>query len=77
MDKEELRGDADNPSLLEVEGVPAGFVRISRQCIEKIDVDAEAAYQDGLTWLSRGNQPAARQCTALALIAEPVPATAW
>ncbi len=40
-----------------------------RQCIEKIDVDAEAAYQDGLTWLSRGNQPAARQCTALALIA--------
>ncbi len=40
-----------------------------RRCIEKIDVDAEAAYQDGLTWLSRGNRPMARQCTALALIA--------
>jgi tetratricopeptide (TPR) repeat protein len=40
-----------------------------RQCIEKIDRDAESAYQDGLTWLSKGNRPAARQCTALALIA--------
>jgi tetratricopeptide (TPR) repeat protein len=39
------------------------------QCIEKIDVDAESAYQDGLTWLSKGNRPMARQCTALALIA--------
>ena len=38
-------------------------------CIEKIDKDAEAAYQDGLSWLSRGNRPAARHCTALALIA--------
>jgi tetratricopeptide (TPR) repeat protein len=38
-------------------------------CVEKIDRDAEGAYQDGLTWMSRGNVPASRQCTALALIA--------
>lgn len=38
-------------------------------CIEQIDRDPEIAYQDGLTWLSRGNRPAARHCTALALIA--------
>lgn len=38
-------------------------------CIEQIDRDPEVAYQDGLTWLSRGNRPAARHCTALALIA--------
>ncbi len=40
-----------------------------QQCIDKIDKDPEGAYQDGLTWLSRGNRPAARHCTALALIA--------
>ncbi len=40
-----------------------------KQCIIKIDTDAEAAYQDGLSWLARGNRPAARHCTALALIA--------
>lgn len=39
------------------------------KCIEKIDRDAEGAYQDGLTWQAIGNPPAARQCTALALIA--------
>ena len=39
------------------------------QCIDKIDRDAEGAYQDGLTWMSRGSPPGARQCTALALIA--------
>lgn len=39
------------------------------QCIEKIDRDAEGAYQDGLSWQAIGNPPAARQCTALALIA--------
>ncbi|MDP3495144.1 MAG: hypothetical protein Q8R82_18695 [Hyphomonadaceae bacterium] len=39
------------------------------QCIIQIDKDADVAYQDGLTWLSKGNRPAARQCTALALIA--------
>jgi tetratricopeptide (TPR) repeat protein len=38
-------------------------------CIEKIDRDAEAAYQDGLAWMAAGNRPAARHCTALALIA--------
>ena len=36
MDKPDLRGDPDNPSLLEVEGVPAGFVRISRHCLEQM-----------------------------------------
>lgn len=40
-----------------------------QQCLDQIDRDPEAAYQDGLTWLSRGNVPAARHCTALALIA--------
>ena len=39
------------------------------QCIEKIDHDPEGAYQDGLSWQAIGNPPAARQCTALALIA--------
>jgi tetratricopeptide (TPR) repeat protein len=40
-----------------------------QQCREQIDRDAEVAYQDGLSWLARGNRPAARHCTALALIA--------
>ena len=40
-----------------------------QQCITQIDKDAEVAYQDGLSWLARGNRPAARHCTALALIA--------
>ena len=52
---------------------PAAFAQTEeqkhQQCIEKIDQDAEAAYQDGLSWLARGNRPAARHCTALALIA--------
>lgn len=52
---------------------PAAFAQTERekleQCLEQIDRDAEVAYQDGLTWLSKGNRPAARQCTALALIA--------
>jgi len=38
-------------------------------CLDQIDKDAEVAYQYGLTWLSKGNRPPARQCTALALIA--------
>lgn len=38
-------------------------------CYDRIDRDPEGAYQDGLTWLSLGNRPAARHCTALALIA--------
>jgi tetratricopeptide (TPR) repeat protein len=52
---------------------PAAFAQSEnqqlQQCIDKIDKDPEGAYQDGLTWLSRGNRPAARHCTALALIA--------
>jgi len=39
-----------------------------KACIEKIDTDASAAYQDALTWMGMGNRPAARQCAALALI---------
>jgi len=52
---------------------PAAFAQDEGQklqdCLEQIDRDPETAYQDGLTWLSRGNVPAARHCTALALIA--------
>lgn len=59
------------PLLLAV--APMAFAQTDserlRQCLEKIDSDAEGAYQDGLTWLATGNRPAARQCTALALIA--------
>jgi len=40
-----------------------------QKCYDRIDRDPEGAYQDGLTWLSLGNRPAARHCTALALIA--------
>jgi tetratricopeptide (TPR) repeat protein len=52
---------------------PAAFAQSEeqrlQQCIEKIDKDAEEAYQDGLSWQTRGNRPAARHCTALALVA--------
>jgi tetratricopeptide (TPR) repeat protein len=40
-----------------------------QKCYDRIDRDPEGAYQDGLSWLALGNRPAARQCTALALIA--------
>jgi tetratricopeptide (TPR) repeat protein len=39
-----------------------------RECIAKIDTDATAAFQDALTWMGKGNRPAARHCAALALI---------
>lgn len=39
-----------------------------KACIAKIDTDAAAAYQDALTWMGKGNRPAARHCAALALI---------
>jgi tetratricopeptide (TPR) repeat protein len=52
---------------------PAAFAQTEEerleQCLDQIERDPETAYQDGLTWLSRGNRPAARHCTALALIA--------
>ncbi|MDZ4761631.1 MAG: hypothetical protein SGJ21_11205 [Alphaproteobacteria bacterium] len=38
-------------------------------CIDRIDRDPANAYEDGLAWLGQGNRPAARHCTALALIA--------
>jgi tetratricopeptide (TPR) repeat protein len=52
---------------------PAAFAQDEGQklqaCVDRIDRDPEGAYQDGLTWLSLGNRPAARHCTALALVA--------
>ena len=52
---------------------PAALAQQSEQarlqaCMERIGEDAEAAYQDALTWLGSGNRPAARHCAALALI---------
>lgn len=38
-------------------------------CIQKIDTNPREAYDDGLAWIGVGARPAARQCTALALIA--------
>jgi tetratricopeptide (TPR) repeat protein len=59
-------------SLL-VAAAPSAFAQTEEQrleqCIDQIDKDAEVAYQDGLSWLAKGNRPAARHCTALALIA--------
>lgn len=59
--------------VLLLAAAPAAFAQTEeerlKQCVQKIDTDAEAAYQDGLSWLARGNRPAARHCTALALIA--------
>ena len=37
-------------------------------CLEQIETDAEAAYEDGLAWINEGGRPFAKQCTALALI---------
>jgi tetratricopeptide (TPR) repeat protein len=52
---------------------PSAFAQTEEErlqkCMAKLDTDAEGAYQDGLSWLASGNRPAARQCTALALIA--------
>ncbi|MEL6284636.1 MAG: hypothetical protein AAFQ18_00365 [Pseudomonadota bacterium] len=38
------------------------------RCIAAIEVDAEAAYEDGLAWLGNGNRPKARHCVALAML---------
>lgn len=37
-------------------------------CLQTIETDPEAAYEDALDWLSQGARPLARQCAALALI---------
>lgn len=59
--------------LLLLATAPAAFAQTEQerleQCVTQIDRDAEVAYQDGLTWMAKGNRPAARHCTALALIA--------
>lgn len=60
-------------ALLVLTAAPAAFAQTEteklQQCLQQIERDPEVAYQDGLTWLSKGDRPAARQCTALALIA--------
>ncbi|MEO1028913.1 MAG: tetratricopeptide repeat protein [Pseudomonadota bacterium] len=38
-------------------------------CIDKIETDADDAYEDSLAWLAEGSRPPARHCRALALIA--------
>lgn len=38
-------------------------------CLELIETDPEAAYEEGLRWLGQGSRPKARYCTALALAA--------
>ncbi|MEL6258600.1 MAG: hypothetical protein AAFQ67_06060 [Pseudomonadota bacterium] len=39
------------------------------RCLANTETNPEAAYEDGLAWLSEGGRPLARHCTALALIA--------
>lgn len=38
-------------------------------CLETLETDPEAAYEDGLAWTYEGNRPGARYCTARALMA--------
>lgn len=38
-------------------------------CLARTETDPEAAYEDGLAWLSEGGRPSARHCAAVALIA--------
>ncbi|MEM6651284.1 MAG: hypothetical protein AAF582_01705 [Pseudomonadota bacterium] len=38
-------------------------------CLETVETDPEAAYEDSLAWLSNGNRPKARHCNAVALLA--------
>jgi len=38
-------------------------------CLERVESDREAAYDEGLRWVEAGNRPLARYCTASALIA--------
>jgi tetratricopeptide (TPR) repeat protein len=40
-----------------------------KTCMEKIEASPQEAYDYGLAWIGMGARPAARQCTALALIA--------
>jgi len=37
-------------------------------CIEQVDEDPEAAYEEGLRWMGEGATPPARYCTAVALL---------
>lgn len=60
---------ACTPTALAQSGGQDEEGRKLQACFDQIDRDPELAYQDGLTWMSRGNRPAARHCTALALIA--------
>lgn len=38
-------------------------------CIELVETDPQAAYQDSLVWLGSGNRPRARYCNAISLLA--------
>jgi tetratricopeptide (TPR) repeat protein len=57
------------PALAPVFAQSGEEARRLQACIEKIETDAAAAYEDGLAWVAQGNRPAAQHCTALALIA--------
>ena len=48
--------------------IAAEEARRLAECRELTETDPEQAYEMGLAWLGNGNRPAARQCTALALI---------
>lgn len=60
---------------------PAGFAQSTSElialeeeerlatCLELTETNPEAAYEEGLRWLGQGSRPAARFCTAMALIA--------
>ena len=43
-------------------------------CIDKIDVDPEAAYEEAMSWANETHAPEARRCAALAMIGRGEPA---
>ena len=63
-------------SLLQLTGVEAAQAEQNRlnNCLQRLELDPEGAYEDGLAWSFEGNRPNARYCTALALIALNQPA---
>ncbi len=51
------------------EAVVASEQKRLEACIAKIETAPEDAYEEALTWSYQGNRPAARQCLALAMVA--------
>jgi glycosyltransferase involved in cell wall biosynthesis len=55
-DRPELKGDPEHPSLLEVDGVPAGFMCVSRHAVEQMVLKypksrfADASSPNGFAW---------------------------